>query len=234
MKITAIISIILTCYSTLSFAQIDKGTMRDLIAACMINGKFSVQGKEPPITQQNGTVDIERTVKSWVNLFDKPSDKLEAGKQVRECIKDIIAADRTQPTTSRLVPRDDHYAILALSVDPNEYAKGVICSNPDYIRMLQFSNQYRQQLPIEPLLQNSIKQVFGNTQESSILKIINNLKSDEIDCSTERICEVRSSVPIQVLTDTINIFGAPMQQVKIMKGPCKDKSGFVNEQFIEY
>ncbi len=230
----------LLSYANERSMQMDTETRRDFIAACMFSGGFAVKGKEPAISQNNGTIDIERTVNSWVNLFDNPADKLKAGREIRKCLQEILRADTYQPpTSSRIVSRDNLYAELALSIDPVEYAKGIVCKRPDIRQQLTLSYQLRQLgKNVDPRLKNKIdaffSDAFGLNQAGSIETAIRNLNPNDIDCSVERICEVRGSVPVKVNTDTMHVFEIPMRQVRVLAGQCQNKVGFVNERFIDF
>lgn len=224
---------------TTASAEMDTQTRRDFIAACMFSGGISVSGREPTVTDADGSVDIDRTVQSWVDAFDKPADKLAAGREIRSCIQQILDANSYEKRQSRIVPRDNLYAELALSVDPIRYAEGVVCKRPDIRQHLMIGHQLRQfGQNIDPNTKSAIDEMVGGilgvNMKGSFESALFQVNPATLDCSQERICDVRGSVPVDVLSNTMYVFDIPMRQVEVLAGQCEGKTGFVNERFIDF
>lgn len=221
-------------------ANMDTNTRRDFIAACMFSGGFTVEGDEPLVTEENGNVDVERTVESWIDAFDAPEDKLSAGREIRACLQQILDANSYATRQSRVETRGDAlFAEMALRIDPMEYARGIICKRPDIRQSLEMGAQLRQLgSGLDPTLKAQIDSFFGESfgldLEDPTTRALLEVDVTSVDCSVNRICEIRGSVPVEVLSDTMYIFDIPMRQVLVQAGQCEGQQGFVNERFIYF
>ncbi|MEP5116189.1 MAG: hypothetical protein ABJQ90_10725, partial [Parasphingorhabdus sp.] len=215
-------------------------TRRDFIAACMFSGGFTVEGDEPIVTEENGNVDVERTVESWIDAFDAPEDKLSAGREIRACLQQILDANSYATRQSRVEARGDAlFAEMALTISPVEYARGIICKRPDIRQSLAMGAQLRRLgAGLNPALKAQIDSFFGESfgldLEDPTTRALLEVDVTSVDCSVDRICEIRGSVPVEVLSDTMYIFDIPMRQVLVHAGQCEGQRGFVNERFISF
>lgn len=222
-------------------ADMDAATRRDFIAACMFSGGFSVQGREPIVSDDKGKVDIQRTVNSWIDSFNKPEDKLRAGELIRSCLQPILGVyDRMG---ARVVPRDSDYVELVTEVMPVEYLKGLICRNKAV--RLKFTISYvirNRSHDIDKSAKDLIDDfvysfgglLFGDGSDELFVKEIMETNPDSINCNSERICKIGGVVPAEIKTDMIKFFDTPMRKVRILSGQCGGKIGFVNERFIDF
>jgi hypothetical protein len=120
-----------------------------------------------------------------------------------------------------------------------EYARGIICKRPDIRQSLAMGAQLRQLgAGLDPDLKAQIDNMFGSSLgldlEDPTTRALLEVDIASIDCNVQRICEVRGSVPVQVLSDTMYIFDIPMRQVTVQAGQCEGKNGFVNERFVTF
>ena len=194
-------------------ANMDTNTRRDFIAACMFSGGFTVEGDEPLVTEENGSVDVERTVKSWIDAFDAPEDKLLAGKEIRACLQQILDANSYTTRQSLVEARGEAlFAEMALTIDPMEYARGIICKRPEIRQVLALGAQLRQLgAGVDPALKVQIDSFFGLDLADPTTRALLELDVSSVDCSVDRFCEIRGSVPVEVLSDTMFIFDIPMR-----------------------
>ncbi|MEM9431109.1 MAG: hypothetical protein AAGA32_16650, partial [Pseudomonadota bacterium] len=180
---------------------------------------------------QAGEVVREADVVSVIEALP-PNERLRGSELMKDCRARVDELKTDPPTEARVNAEDASVAELYLNADPQEYTAGILCRRPDIVEQLRLSQKL---LGMEPgdTPPPMAAQLMEGVNDSLPYEVLS-FDFDALDCGVERICEVRGSVPITVLSESLSLYGLRARQVAVGAGSCEGKTGFMNERFIDF
>ena len=154
---------------------------------------------------------------------------------MQKCALDVARMDDYDSRQAMINTGDQSSVDLYLTIKPEEYTAAILCKRPDILMNFQLARRLMASgRNVDPTLKGIVNSVLAQLSASIGVNPLD-LDLDNLSCSEERICEVRGSVPIEVLTDVVSFYKAiPSRQVRVLAGNCEDKVGYVNERFIDF
>ncbi|WP_349369363.1 hypothetical protein [Salinarimonas sp.] len=205
--------------------QADPAARRDYMFLCLL-GDLDFVDRETGERLADEFWNERSSRREAPDFLDKLTldERLRVMERVQACFLQL-----SRPASpARINPRDARYAELYLDVDPVEYTSGILCERSDIRMQLVFAQQMFGQGGGTPPLLRQLLETEGFPVNPFDLDLAN------LDCSVERICQLRGSVPIEVMSGEAELYGIPARQVRALAGNCEGKVGFVNERFIDF
>jgi hypothetical protein len=210
---------------------------RDYLAFCMASGTFRFE--DPGIRDsisgavaRGGSRSIE--LEPLFRLFSD-SDRLKIIDRVQACAQEIARVSSYQVHQARVNTREQVSADLYLTIRPEEYTAAMLCKRPDIL----FDFRLAKQLmaggggALDPKLKVLVDSLLQQTYASIGVNPLT-LDFDNLRCEEARLCELRGSIPIEVMSEQIAIYQVPSRQIRVLAGNCQGKVGYVNERFIDF
>ncbi len=221
----AVIASILLSFSAPAFCgEMTDDQRREYLTLCFGNKGFNIQVDEADRSSKNFDGQVDDAIRDLPNEM-----KMEAYRRRQECALELRNSELEQPVDAYINTRDQRYVELYLRTEPIEYTFGILCRRPDILADFRLSQALMGKQASSELIET---QLFGKTIRGFSENF--DLTDQSLNCKKRRICEVRGRVPVEILTKTIDLYGTPGMQVKVLKGTCAGEAGFVNERFIDY